>query len=119
VEKAKHANYVRKSDEFERAARDSAARGDWDAAVANAVHSGISMADAMAVFYLGKRSAAQDHEESASLLMQLTIDRKGIERASSHLTQLLQVKSAAEYELLVAAGYPTKAFPKIGEIADA
>ena len=29
------------------------------------------------------------------------------------------VKSAAEYELLVAAGYPTKAFPKIGEIADA
>jgi hypothetical protein len=89
---------VRKSDEFERAAVHAARQKDWDAAVANAVHSGISMADAVAVFYLGKRSAPQEHEESVALLLQLGIDRREVERAASHLTELLKVKNRAEYE---------------------
>lgn len=66
--------------------------------MANAVHSGISIADALAVFYLGKRSAAQDHEESVLLLFQLGMNRKEVERAASHLTELLRVKNRAEYE---------------------
>ena len=89
---------MRKSDEFERAAAQSAARGDWDAAVATAVHSGILMADALAVFYLGKRSAAEGHEESVALLSQLGIERKAVDRAASHLSELLKVKNRAEYE---------------------
>jgi len=89
---------VRKSDQFERAAVHAAAKEDWDAAVANAVHSAISMADALAVFYLGKRSAAQEHEESAALLFQLGIDRREVGRAASHPTELLKVKNLAEYE---------------------
>jgi len=56
------------------------------------------MADALAVFYLGKRSVAQAHEESVALLYQLGMDRKEIERAESHLTKLLKVKNLAEYE---------------------
>lgn len=76
----------------------AAAREDWDAAVANAVHSGISIADALAVFYLGKRSAPREHEESVSLLFQLGVDRREVDRATSHLTDLLKVKNRAEYE---------------------
>ncbi len=91
-------NYVRKSDEFERAAKDAVTREDWDAAVANAVHSGISIADAVAVFYLGKRSATQEHEESVSILSQISIERREMERAASHLSELLKVKNLAEYE---------------------
>lgn len=56
------------------------------------------MADAVAVFYLGKRSGSQIHEESVSLLDQLDIGRKEVERATSHLTELLKVKNVAEYE---------------------
>ena len=56
------------------------------------------MADAVAVFYLGKRSASQDHAESVSLLEQLDISKKEVERAASHLTELLNVKNLAEYE---------------------
>ena len=89
---------MRKSEEFERAARGAAERQDWDAAVANAIHSGISMADAVAVFYLGKRSVAPGHDESVSLLEQLDVDAKEVERAASHLTELLKVKNTAEYE---------------------
>lgn len=94
----KYHNYLRRSEEFQRAANSAAEREDWDAAVANAVHSGISMADAVAVFYLGKRSVAQAHEESVSLLGQLDVDKKEVRRAASHLTELLKVKNLAEYE---------------------
>lgn len=89
VEKAKYSNYVRKSEEFERAAEGAAERGDWDAAVANAIHSGISMADAVAVFYLGKRSAAQGNDDAVSILRQLDIEKERVESAASHLTELL------------------------------
>ena len=56
------------------------------------------MADAIAVFYLGKRSAAQGHEESASLMDQLDIDKKDVGRAARHLSELFKVKNVAEYE---------------------
>lgn len=56
------------------------------------------MADALIVFYEGRRSAAQDHEESVTLLLRLAIGRKELERASRHLTQLLRLKNVAEYE---------------------
>jgi len=98
VEKAKYSNCVRKSEEFERAAEGAAAQGDWDATVSNAIHSGISMADGVAVFYLGKRSAAQGHDEAVSILRQLDIVKEQVEIAASHLTELLKVRNAAEYE---------------------
>lgn len=56
------------------------------------------MADALSVFYLGKRSTAQEHEESVSLLFQTSIDRGEVDRAASHLGDLLKVKNLAEYE---------------------
>lgn len=56
------------------------------------------MADAVAVFYLGKRAAAEGHEESVKLLEELDIDRREIERAVSHLSELLKLKNRAEYE---------------------
>jgi len=74
------------------------ARGDWNAAVANAVHSGIVMMDALTVFHEERRSAAQDHEESLALLMALSFDKQELANAGSHLSQLLRVKTAAEYE---------------------
>ncbi len=56
------------------------------------------MADALAVYYLGLRSAAQDHEDSIRLLYRLGFDRKELERNAKHLSDLLDVKSLAEYE---------------------
>ena len=56
--KEKYSNYLRKSDEFYRSAEEASKRGDWTAAVSNAVHASISMADALTVFYIGERSTA-------------------------------------------------------------
>lgn len=70
----------------------------WDVAVSNAVHAAISMADALAVYHLGLRSAARDHDESIQLLYSLSLDRMELQRNAKHLTDLLDVKSLAEYE---------------------
>jgi HEPN domain-containing protein len=98
VTKERYLNYLRESDEFHRSAEEAARRGDWTAAVSNAVHSGISAADALTTFYAGERSTAQDHDGVLRLLATLGIDRDEIDRNMRHLNSLLEVKNLAEYE---------------------
>ncbi len=98
VSKEKYRTYVKRSNDFQLTAEAAMDREFWDVAVSNAVHAGISMADALAVYYLGLRSAARDHDESIRLLYRLSIDRKELERNAKHLSDLLDVKSLAEYE---------------------
>lgn len=98
IGKERYLNYLRKSDEFYRSAEQAAKRGDWTAAVSNAVHSGISVADALTVFYAGERSTAQDHNEAMRLLAALGINRAELDLNMRHLLSLLEVKNLAEYE---------------------
>jgi len=98
VGKERYLNYLRKSDEFYRSAEQAARRGDWTAVVSNAVHSGISVADALTVFYAGERSTARDHDEVMRLRAALGINRAELDRNMRHLSSLLEVKNLAEYE---------------------
>jgi hypothetical protein len=98
VPKEKYVTYVKRSSDFQSIAETAMAKEFWDVAVSNAVHAGISMADALAIYYLGLRSAAQDHDESIRLLYRMTFDRSELERNAKHLSDLLDVKSLAEYE---------------------
>ncbi len=98
VPKSKSANFVRKSEQFLRAAEAAGARGDWDAAVSSAVHAGIAMADALTVFYLGQRSASQEHGGSIRLLESVSLGSDDIARNARHLSSLLAAKTRAEYE---------------------
>ncbi len=96
--KAKSTNFVRKSDQFLRSAESALERGDWDAVVSHAVHAGISMADALTVFYLGQCSASQDHREVLRLLDSVRFEQAELTRNKRHLSDLLGAKNAAEYE---------------------
>lgn len=89
---------MKKSDEFFAAAEDAAARGHWNAAVSNAVHAGISAGDALAVYHLGLRSATQNHAEHVRLLHGLPFDKDELDQNVAHLTRLLSVKHASQYE---------------------
>ena len=91
-------NYVRKSDEFARAAKESLGRSDWTAAVTNAMHSGLSMADALCVYNLGVRSADPDHKRAIDLLLTVDLEREELSKNSRHLLNLLKNKNVAEYE---------------------
>lgn len=56
------------------------------------------MADALAVFYLAQRSAAEDHARNVELLGLIEMERQELSRNRRHLSALLEVKNAAEYE---------------------
>ncbi len=56
------------------------------------------MSDALTVYHLGERSAAQDHESSVKLLSALNVDPRELGRAKKHLTALLRMKGLAEYD---------------------
>lgn len=96
--KTKYTNFVRKSEQFLRSSESAAERGDWDAAVSHAVHAGISMADALTVFYLGQRSASQDHGNILRLLDSIRLERGELDRNKRHLSKMLALKNRAEYE---------------------
>lgn len=94
----KSTNFVRKSEQFVRSSEAAVDRGDWDAAVSHAVHAGMCMADALTVFYLGQRSASQDHRDVLRLLDSVRFERGELNRNKRHLSDLLVTKNAAEYE---------------------
>ncbi len=98
VPRSKATNFARKSDQFLRSAEAAVERGDWDAAVSSAVHAGIAMADALTVFYLGRRSASQGHAGSLRLLESVSLQPQEIARNGRHLSSLLAAKTRAEYE---------------------
>jgi hypothetical protein len=56
------------------------------------------MADALTVFFLGQRSASQDHREVLRLLDSTRIERGELNRNNRHFSNLLAAKNVAEYE---------------------
>lgn len=52
----------------------------------------------MTVFYLGQRSALQDHREVLRLLDSVRLERGELNRNKRHLSNLLATKNSAEYE---------------------
>ena len=98
VRKDLYRNYLVKSREFLRAAQDSLRRGDHDACVSAAIHSGINLADALATFYLQVRSAGESHEDVVALVRRVPLPPAESEQIVRHLSALLDVKNAAEYE---------------------
>ena len=92
------ATYRTRSDQYAAGARRSAKLRHWDSAVGNAIHAGISMADALAVWYLGMRSTSPDHGDAIELFFRLSFGTKEVDENGKHLSKLLELKNAAEYE---------------------
>lgn len=89
------AQYLRKAEEFLRAALDSLTARRWNAAALAAVHAAIAGADAVLVFRTGRRGASQRHEDVVDLLA-----ARGPTDASTltHLRRILGKKNLVEYE---------------------
>ena len=87
--------FMRKAEEFFRAALANLADRRWNAAALSAIHAAISAADASLVFAKGMRSASQRHDEIADLLAEAVPDAAP---ALPHLRQILGKKHLVEYE---------------------
>ncbi|MBI2346458.1 MAG: hypothetical protein HYV03_06175 [Deltaproteobacteria bacterium] len=70
----------------------------WDSVFLNGVHAAISLADAVAVFRLGKRSTAQSHRDAMELFAQAVGDNPEGERHAKRLGEILNWKHEVEYE---------------------
>jgi len=98
INKSLSQNYLRKSEECLSAASECLKSRRWNAAVINAVHSGINACDALTVFMLGVRHAGDRHEDAISLLQTVVLPKDVLSTKSRQLSRLLGVKNVAEYE---------------------
>lgn len=97
VSRERHATYLRKAQEFMRAAKSSLDSRDWDAVGLNAVHAAISAADALLVYYGGVRSTGDSHHDVAGLLRQHIKDDQLGSKVQT-LSKVLAYKNLAAYE---------------------
>jgi HEPN domain-containing protein len=90
--------YLAKALEFTAEADAALAEERYDAAMLNAIHAGISAADAVAVALAGLRSSDPDHDRAADLLEEVAGSSSEIRTKVRQLRALLGKKNAVEYE---------------------
>ena len=93
-----YTNYLKKSDECFTAAKESLAKGDWNAAAICAIHSCISAGDALCIYFLGKRHAGPNHRDAVVLLDIIKSGNIEVKNNANRLRKILGVKNMAEYE---------------------
>ena len=97
VARERHAIYLKKAQEFLRAAESAMPTGDWDAVGLNSVHAAISAADALLVYYGGVRSTGESHRDVVGLLAQHVKDGQ-LGSKTQTLSKILSYKNLAAYE---------------------
>ena len=97
IPKSDYINYLKKGEEFFSSAQDSLVREKWNSAGLNAIHAGISSADALLVSLHGIRSSSPKHDDILRLFPSL-VRHKGLEENISHLRHLISMKNIVEYD---------------------
>ena len=69
----------------------------WDAAVSNAVHAVILMANAVTIRYAGEFFIGQDHNQAHGYLEE-TVDSVEASKAAKQMQAILRLKGLVEYE---------------------
>ena len=91
-------NYLKKAEEFYETMKDALNNKRWNAAASNAIHTGISSADSVAVFIKGLRSSSEKHEDVEKILRELDLDKKELNDKLVQIKDLLGMKNSVEYE---------------------
>ena len=95
--KSFYTNYLKKSEECLRAAKNSFANNEWNAAAINAIHSCICASDAMCVYFLGKRHAGENHNNTIALFKTIK-SNQDLNTNANRIGRILRTKNMAEYE---------------------
>jgi hypothetical protein len=90
--------YVAKAGEFLESSRLTAAAGQHDAALLNAVHAVISATDSVTSALARRRSTDPDHQRAADLLEQVAGSSPDLGVHVRQLRELLARKNIVEYE---------------------
>jgi hypothetical protein len=96
--RAEAAHHVAKASQFLEVARLAVDDQLYDAGMLNAIHAGISAADAVTVALAGERSADPDHLRAVTLLEQVAGTSDPVRMRARQLRMLIEMKNAVEYE---------------------
>ena len=94
VAKSLYSNFLRRAKECSHAARHSFDNQEWTAAAINAT---IAACDAMCVYFLGKRSAGENHNEAVRLFKTIS-NKEEISVNANRIARIIRTKNIAEYE---------------------
>ena len=97
VAKAFYSNYLKRAQECLHAAVDSYAKEEWNAAAINAIHCCIAACDSMCVYFLGKRSIGENHNDVVVLFKSINSNEE-ISINANRISRILRTKNMAEYE---------------------
>lgn len=98
VDRSSYSNYLKKALECHRAATQSFARGDWNAAAICTIHSCISACDALCAHALGLRHAGERHTDAATVFMSIRPADERYKANAARLRRVIDIKNMAEYE---------------------
>lgn len=77
---------------------ESLSKGKWNAVGLNAIHAGISSADALLAFSSGVRSTSPKHDDVIKLITSL-VSHRDVKTNVPHLRNLIYMKNIVEYEV--------------------
>ncbi len=97
VPKSQYANYLKRAQECLIAAQLTCEREEWNSSAINSIHAVISLADAMCVYFLGKRHSGENHNDAAGLFKSIKDDEDTSANAN-RIIRVLRMKNMAEYE---------------------
>lgn len=97
TDRSEYRSYLKVAQEYLESAKDNFAKGRFIPACGDAVHSVIAAGDALTIFFLGRRSAAQSHIDSIHLLKQVAPADEDLGNQITHYQRILGLKDSAEY----------------------
>ncbi len=97
VPKSQYSNYLKRAQECLTAAQLVYEREEWNSSAINSIHAVISLADAMCVYFLGKRHSGENHNDAAGLFKSIK-DDEDTNANANRIIRVLRMKNMAEYE---------------------
>ena len=97
VPKSMYANFLKRADECFNAARYSFDNNEWTASAISAIHSTIASCDAVCIYYLGKHSSGESHNDAVTVFKSTSNDEETANMANK-IAKVLRIKNIAEYE---------------------
>ncbi|MBU0591713.1 HEPN domain-containing protein [Candidatus Micrarchaeota archaeon] len=99
VSRERYLIFKKKADEYYAGMEKEYGNGRYNNCVTMGVHCTISYVDAFTVYKLGTKSSAQNHAQAINLLKDAkALDEKEKARVCNLLSQIIEMKTPAEYE---------------------
>lgn len=98
VPKSDHHGYLKAAREYVEGAKDHYAKERYIATCGDCVHGMIAASDALTVFFLGRKSAGQNHLDALNLLRQVAPGDEVLSQQIPRFQRVLGLKNAAEYD---------------------